>query len=62
MYTLVLALHSWIRWIALVAGVAATFTAIADRSASLKQGRADMWALVFMSTLDIQMLLIGGGE
>ena len=57
MYTLVLTLHSWLRWIALVAGVAATVTAFADRSNTGSQGRADMWGLVLMMTLDIQMLL-----
>jgi hypothetical protein len=57
MYTLVLALHSWLRWVALIAGVAATFSALSDRSATTAQGRADMWGLVLMMTLDIQMLL-----
>jgi cytochrome c biogenesis factor len=57
MYTFVLALHSWLRWVALIAGIAATFTTLSDRSASTAQGRADMWGLVLMMTLDIQMLL-----
>lgn len=57
MYTLVLVLHSWLRWIALVAGVAATFTSFSDRSSPTGQGRADMWGLVFMAILDLQMLL-----
>jgi uncharacterized membrane protein HdeD (DUF308 family) len=57
MYTLVLVLHSWLRWAALVAGVAATVTAFSDRSKTLAQGRSDMWALVAMSLLDLQMLL-----
>jgi hypothetical protein len=57
MYTFVLVLHSWIRWVALVAGIAATLTSFGDRSTSLSQGRADMWGLVFMAVLDLQMLL-----
>ncbi len=57
MYTLVLALHSWIRWVALVAGIAATVTTLSDRAYTGAQGRADMWGLVLMMTLDIQMLL-----
>ena len=57
MYTLVLLLHSWLRWAALVAGVAATFTSFSDRSGPLGRGRADMWGLVLMMVLDIQMLL-----
>src|SRR2546422_7211417 len=57
MYTLVLALHSWLRWAALVAGVAATFTSFSDRSGSTGSSRADMWGLVLMTLLDLQMLL-----
>jgi hypothetical protein len=57
MYTLVLSLHSWLRWVALVAGVAATFTTLSDRSTSATPGRADLWGLVLMMALDIQMLL-----
>jgi hypothetical protein len=57
MYTFVLSLHSWLRWVALVAGVAATFTTLSDRSNSASPGRADLWGLVLMMALDIQMLL-----
>ena len=57
MYTLVLDFHSWLRWVALVAGVAATITARADRSEAGSRSRADMWGLVFMMALDVQMLL-----
>ena len=54
MYTLVLDLHSWLRWLALVAGVGATFAALTDRS---RTGRSDMWGLVLMMMLDVQLLL-----
>ena len=57
MYTLVLLLHSWLRWVALVAGVGAIATTVADRSATIRTGRSDMWGLALMITLDIQMLL-----
>ncbi len=57
MYTFVLTLHSWLRWVALVAGVAATVTTLSDRSTSTAPGRADMWGLALMISLDLQMLL-----
>src|SRR5438093_6415342 len=57
MYTLVLLIHSWLRWAAIVAGVGATFTSYGNRSESLGQSRADMWGLALMMILDLQMLL-----
>jgi len=57
MYMLVLTLHSWLRWLALAAGAAATFSAASNRSDSLAPGRADFWGLVLMMTLDLQLLL-----
>jgi hypothetical protein len=56
MYTLVLSLHSWLRWVALLAGIAATFTTMSDRG-SVAPRRADMWGLALMVSLDVQMLL-----
>jgi hypothetical protein len=52
MYTTVLTLHSWIRWVALVAGVGATLAALRNR-----EGSAERWGLIAMMTLDVQMLL-----
>src|SRR5947207_2471950 len=52
MYTTVLALHSWIRWVALVAGVGATLGALRGREAT-----ADRWSLFAVTALDLQMLL-----
>jgi len=52
MYTIVLGLHSWIRWIALVAAFGTIIAAVRRRDAV-----ADRWALIAMSTLDLQMLL-----
>lgn len=56
MYTTVLALHSWIRWIALVAGVGATL-AVLRNSAQSSDSVADRWGMALMMALDIQMLL-----
>jgi hypothetical protein len=55
MYSVVLLLHSWLRWVALVAGVGATLMAVSDKSA--RGGRTDAWAFALMMSLDVQMLL-----
>lgn len=57
MYTLVLTLHSWIRWVALVAGLAATLTSMSDGADPAQTGRADRWGLALMMALDVQLLL-----
>jgi len=49
MYTTVLTLHSWIRWIALIAGVLATVAAA--------RGKGDRPGLALTIALDIQLLL-----
>ena len=56
MYTTVLTIHSWIRWIALVAGVGATLAAIRGKVEGATS-LADRWGLFAMMALDIQMLL-----
>ena len=56
MYTTVLALHSWIRWIALVAGFGATL-ALLRNPEQTSGSSADRWGLALMMALDIQMLL-----
>src|SRR5215217_7052048 len=56
MYTTVLIVHSWIRWVALVAAVGATFAAVRGQVEG-ERSLADRWGLVAMMTLDIQMLL-----
>lgn len=55
MYGLVLMLHSWIRWVAIVAGIGAVLAALRSRSG--EERRAEWWGLLFMTTLDLQMLL-----
>jgi hypothetical protein len=52
MYTLLLTVHSWVRWVALVAAVGTTFAAVRRQ-----EGAADRWAMIAMTTLDIQMLV-----
>ncbi|HWF84012.1 MAG TPA: hypothetical protein VG222_04170 [Vicinamibacterales bacterium] len=54
MYTTVLIIHSWLRWVALVAGVGATLSALADRGDGR---RADRWGLALVTSLDLQMLI-----
>ena len=56
MYTLVLLVHSWLRWIALAAGVAAIGSSVADRGGT-GGASAERWGLIFMIVLDLQMLL-----
>src|SRR5262245_15628662 len=55
MYSFVLLLHSWIRWIALLAGVGA-LAALTKRDAS-SAARADRLSLVLLISLDLQMML-----
>src|SRR6266853_1639692 len=55
MYSTVLFLHSWLRWLALIAGVGATFAALGKGGRRLQS--AERWGLIFLITLDVQMLL-----
>jgi hypothetical protein len=56
MYTTVLALHSWIRWIALIAAVGTTLAALRGKVAGANS-LADRWGMIAMMVLDTQMLL-----
>src|SRR5436305_123689 len=56
MYTLVLTLHSWLRWVAIAAGVMAV-ASLRGQATTAGDARADRWSLAFMMALDIQMLL-----
>ena len=51
MYELVLTAHSWLRWVALIAGVMAVVMAASASS------RADRWGLILVIALDLQFLL-----
>lgn len=60
MYSTILIIHSWVRWIALVAGVGATLAAYREtnlRPSGPSNTAADIWGLFLMMALDIQMLL-----
>ena len=57
MYTTILALHSWIRWIALIAGIGATILAMRGSSGPEGESRLDRWGLALVTALDVQMLL-----
>ena len=56
MYPIVLVIHSWVRWLTLVAAVGATLAAVMGRVQS-EHSPADRWGLFMMMALDIQMLL-----
>ena len=60
MYLAILLLHSWLRWLTLIAGVGATFAAFGAGSGAQQQPKslrgAERWGLIFMITLDVQML------
>jgi len=56
MYSIVLVVHSWVRWIALVTGFGATLAAIMGRVEG-RESPADRWGLFLMIALDFQMLL-----
>lgn len=56
MYTTVLLLHSWIRWIALVAVVGVVLAAVRGKVEG-ERSLADRWGMAAMMALDLQMLL-----
>ena len=55
MYTLVLIVHSWLRWGAIFAGLLA-FRSLASKRPDTA-GAGERWTLFFMIALDVQMLL-----
>jgi hypothetical protein len=62
MYILTLALHSWLRWLALFAGIAATIAAARDTSSQGRSGPSatntpDPLGILLTATLDTQLLL-----
>ena len=56
MYSIVLGIHSWLRWAALVAAVGTTLAAVRGL-VQTEKSVADRWGLFAMMALDIQMLL-----
>jgi len=56
MYSGVLVVHSWLRWLALVAVVGVTLAAVRNQVQG-ERSVADRWGLTAMMALDLQMLL-----
>jgi heme A synthase len=56
MYNIVLLLHSWLRWGVVIAALLATGSTFA-KPATGRDDPADRWGLLFMITLDLQLLL-----
>jgi hypothetical protein len=56
MYSTVLAVHSWLRWIAIVAAFGVTLAALRGRTRG-GDSPADRWGLFAMVALDVQMLV-----
>jgi len=56
MYAHVLAVHSWLRWLALVAAVGTTFAALRGQVGT-NNSVADRWGMFTVTALDLQMLL-----
>src|SRR5438270_11067356 len=56
MYSAVLLIHSWLRWVALVAAIGTTFAAVRNQTAG-PTSAADRWGMVAMMAIDLQLLL-----
>jgi hypothetical protein len=56
MYSTVLTIHSWLRWLAIVTAVGATLAAFGSRTRG-SESPADRWSLFAMMALDVQMLV-----
>jgi hypothetical protein len=57
MYSVVLFLHSWNRWLTLALGVAAFVSALRDRSTLTGRPRGSRWDTFLMASVDLQVLL-----
>lgn len=57
MYTTILVLHSWLRWLALLAGVVATIAAMTDTAPLGQKSAVDRWGLILTIALDLQLVL-----
>src|SRR5215212_5209065 len=55
MYSTVLVIHSWLRWLAIVTAVGATLSAFNNTRGN--ESPADRWSLFAMMALDAQMLV-----
>lgn len=60
MYTLLLIVHSWLRWGVIIAGLLAAFMLVTRRAAGHVPNAShpgDRWGLFFMIFLDLQLLV-----
>lgn len=57
MYTLLLILHSWLRWGVIIAGLLTAFMLVTRRAQGSAPNPADRWGLFFMIGLDLQFLI-----
>ena len=57
MFDIILLLHSWLRWPALIAGIVAIAAAFVSRPIGAEKTAADRWGGIFVGLLDLQMLL-----
>jgi hypothetical protein len=57
MFDVILLLHSWLRWPALIAGIVAIAAAFASRPIGAEKTAADRVGGIFVGLLDLQMLL-----
>jgi hypothetical protein len=55
MYTAFLVLHSWLRWLALAAGIAATVTALGSTPTANRRG--DRLGLILTIAMDVQLVI-----
>ena len=57
MYSVLLTMHSWVRWAALLVGAGATLNAFWYRGEATLPPRGKRWDSVFMLAVDLQALL-----
>jgi hypothetical protein len=57
MYSVVLTLHSWNRWLTLALGLAAVISALQDRTELTERPRGMRWDTFLMAAVDLQVLL-----
>jgi hypothetical protein len=55
-YPTVLTIHSWLRWVVLLLGAAATYNAFRHRADTAERPRGQRWDTFFMVALDLQVL------
>jgi len=55
MYTAFLVIHSWLRWVALGAGIVATVSAFGDKTDA--GPRRDRSGLIFLIAMDVQLVI-----